>query len=109
MNQGSGIRASGIVRIWEISIWMLMCPKADKGALVSAFPALLHYYRAEFTYLCGKVVGSRHKLVRLNHPNHLLFGACLCCGLQSQSPTDPHLYAYVGMDWYPRSFAVAPK
>ena len=42
------------------------------------------------------------KLVRLNPPKLLLVGACLCYGLQSQSPTDPHFYACVGMDCNPR-------
>ena len=37
-------------------------------------------------------------LVRLKHPKHLLVGACLCYGLQSQNSTDPHLYACVGLD-----------
>ena len=32
INQGPRIRASRIVTILDISIWMLMCPKADKGA-----------------------------------------------------------------------------
>ena len=30
------------------------------------------------------------------------WSAYLCYGLQSQSPTAPHLYAYVGMDCNPR-------
>ena len=29
------------------------------------------------------------------------WSACLCYGLQSRSPTDPHLYACVGMDCNP--------
>ena len=32
MNQGPRTRASRIVTILDISIWMLTCPKADKGA-----------------------------------------------------------------------------
>ena len=32
MNPGPHIRASRIVTILDISMWMLMCPKADKGA-----------------------------------------------------------------------------
>ena len=42
------------------------------------------------------------KLGGLNHPKHLLVGACLCYGLQSQSPTDPHLCTCVGKDGNPR-------
>ena len=38
MNQGPGIRASGIVTIIHISIRMLMCPKAGNGA------SLMHHY-----------------------------------------------------------------
>ena len=45
---------------------------------------------------------SIEKLVGLNHPKHFLVGVCLCYGLQSQGPTDPHLYACVGMDCKPR-------
>ena len=37
------------------------------------------------------------KLADLNHRKHLLVGASLCCGLQSQSPR------------FPRSFEVAPN
>ena len=33
---------------------------------------------------------------------HFLVGACLCYGLQSQSPSNPHLHACVGMDCNPR-------
>ena len=40
------------------------------------------------------------KLLSLNHPKHLLVGACLCYGLQSQSPNDPHLH--VEMEYNPR-------
>ena len=32
----------------------------------------------------------------------MLVGAYLCYGLQSQSPIDPHLYAFVGIDCNPR-------
>ena len=53
------------------------------------------------------------KLVGLNQPKLLLVGACLSYGLQSQSPTDPHLYACAGMDYDPRVQGtpgpVAPK
>ena len=31
----------------------------------------------------------------------MLVGAHMCCGLQSQSPNNQHLYAYVGMDCSP--------
>ena len=54
-----------------------------------------HFYGRIWNWFVEKLVG-------LNHPKHLLVGACLCYGLQSQSPTDPHLYACAGMDCSPR-------
>ena len=45
--------------------------------------------------------------VGLVKPKHLRVGATLCCGLQSQSPTDSHWYACVGMDYNPRVQGIA--
>ena len=39
----------------------------------------------------------------------MLVGAYLCYGLQSQSPTDGHLYACVGMDCNPRVQGTHPQ
>ena len=68
---------------------------------------LVHYYRHEFTngfvkkwlghvancigisafHVPWALLWTNLGLVGLNHPKQLLVGACLCCGLQSWSPT----------------------
>ena len=64
--------------------------------------ALLFQHFMRSGHYCGRIwTWFDKKLVGLNHPKHLLVSACLCCGLQSQSPTDPHLCAYVGVDCNP--------
>ena len=48
---------------------------------------------------CEAMLSQRPLVVRIGNS----VGGCLCYGLQSQSPNDPHLCFYVGMDCNPRA------
>ena len=73
---------------------------------VAFFEHLMHYYEDELTrqhFTCHGHYYGRSWNWFVEKMLDLLVGAYLCYGLQSQSPTDPHLYAYVGMDCNPRA------
>ena len=54
MNQGSGIRESGIMRVSSGDL-CLLCPRADKGAgsTCCVYLGLSHYWMSEFWFCCA--------------------------------------------------------